>query len=465
MSDATVEALGQEQEAKAAAEARLPSFAEALRVWLKIGLLSFGGPAGQIALLHREVVDERHWIGDRRFLHGLNFCTLLPGPEAQQLATYLGWLMHGVRGGLAAGLLFVLPGAVVMLALSLIYATLGDVPLIAALFFGLKCAVLVLVVEALLRIGRRALKGRAAWALAVAAFAALFFLNLPFPLVVLAAGVIGYLAPHAFTHGSHGSAKSDAPAVIDAVLAADPGRPARLAAGARRAGYIGLALWLLPVAALLTVGSTYANVAWFFSKMAVVTVGGAYAVLAYVAQDAVQSYQWLSAQEMLAGLGLAETTPGPLILVLQFVGFLAGFRAPEALSGVPGGIAASVLVLWVTFAPCFVFVFLGAPWIERLQENKALSGALAAITAAVVGVVANLAVWFGLRVLFRDMQLVQLGPLGVELPVLTSLDLAALGLAILAAVCLFRLKLGVVKTLGIAAGAGLLVRLALGLGA
>ncbi|MDN3564356.1 chromate transporter [Paeniroseomonas aquatica] len=373
--------------------------------------------------------------------------------------------MHGVRGGLAAGLLFVLPGAAVMLALSLIYATLGDVPLIAALFFGLKCAVLVLVVEALLRIGRRALKGKAAWGLAGAAFAALFFLSVPFPLVVLTAAIIGYLAPHAFAHGSHGSAKNDAPAVIDAVLAADPGRPARLAIGARRAGYIGLALWLLPVAALLSAGGTYANVAWFFSKMAVVTVGGAYAVLAYVAQDAVQSYQWLSAPEMLAGLGLAETTPGPLILVLQFVGFLAGFRAPEALTGVPGGIAASALVLWVTFAPCFVFVFLGAPWIERLQENKALSGALAAITAAVVGVVANLAVWFGLRVLFRDMQAVQLGPLGVELPVLTSLDLTALGLAILSAVCLFRLKLGVVKTLGVSAGTGLLVRLALGLGA
>ncbi len=462
MSDATVEAVDQEAAAVAAAEARLPSFAEALRVWLKIGLLSFGGPAGQIALLHREVVDERRWIGDRRFLHGLNFCTLLPGPEAQQLATYLGWLMHGVRGGLAAGLLFVLPGALVMLALSLIYATLGDVPLIAALFFGLKCAVLVLVIEALLRIGRRALKGWAAWALASAAFVALFFLNLPFPLVVLTAAIIGYFAPNAFAHGSHGRAKSDAPALIDAVLAADPGRPARLAAGARRAGYIGLALWLAPVAALLTVGGTYANVAWFFSKMAVVTVGGAYAVLAYVTQDAVQSYQWLSAQEMLAGLGLAETTPGPLILVLQFVGFLAGFRAPEGLSGVPGGIAASVLVLWVTFAPCFVFVFLGAPWIERLQENKALSGALAAITAAVVGVVANLAVWFGLRVLFQQMQAVQLGPVAVELLVLTSLDLTALGLAVLSAICLFRLRLGVVKTLGIAAGAGLLVRLVLG---
>jgi chromate transporter len=446
------------------AVARLPSFAEAFRVWLKIGLLSFGGPAGQIALLHREVVDERHWIGERRFLHALNFVTLLPGPEAQQLATYFGWIMHGVRGGLAAGLLFVLPGAAVMLTLSLIYALYGEVPAIAALFFGLKCAVLVLVVEALLRIGRRALKGRAAWALAVAAFAALFFLNLPFPLVVLTAAVVGYLAPASFAHGGHGSAKGDAPALIDAVLATDPGRPARLAASARRAGYIGLALWLAPVALLMAmVGGTYADVAWFFSKMAVVTVGGAYAVLAYVAQDAVQAYQWLSAPEMLAGLGLAETTPGPLILVLQFVGFLAGFRAPEGLTGIPGGIAASVLVLWVTFAPCFVFVFLGAPLIERLQENKALSGALAAITAAVVGVVANLAVWFGLRVLFRDQQTVQAGPVALDLPVLASIDIAALALAALAAVCLFRFKLGILRTLGITAVAGLALRLGAGL--
>ena len=442
------------------AAASLPSFAEALRVWLRIGLLSFGGPAGQIALLHREVVEARRWIGERRFLHALNFCTLLPGPEAQQLATYLGWLMHGVRGGLAAGLLFVLPGAAVMLALSLLYATMGNVPLVAALFFGLKCAVLVLVVEALLRIGRRALKGRAAWVLAAVAFAALFLFGVPFPFVVLAAGVIGYLAPGTFAHGGHGAAKGDVPALIDAVLAADPGRPARLAAGARRAGLAALVLWLLPVAVLAgVVGGAYADVALFFSKMAVVTVGGAYAVLAYVAQDAVQSYGWLSAPEMLAGLGLAETTPGPLILVLQFVGFLAGYRAPGMLSGVPGGIAASVLTLWVTFAPCFAFVFLGAPLVERLQANRALSGALAAITAAVVGVVANLALWFALRVLFRELRPVSLGPLAVELPMPASLDLVALALAALAAVCLFRLKLGVVRVLGVTAAAGVALHL------
>jgi chromate transporter len=443
---------------------RLPSFAEALRVWLRIGLLSFGGPAGQIALLHREVVDERHWIGERRFLQALNFCTLLPGPEAQQLATYLGWIMHGVRGGLAAGLLFVLPGALVMLALSLVYALFGEVPFVAALFFGLKCAVLVLVVEALLRIGRRALKGRPAWALAGLAFVALFFLNLPFPLVVVAAGVVGYLAPGAFAVAGHGSAKHDGPALIDAVLAADPGRPARLAAGARRAGIIALVVWLAPVAALwVFVGGTFADVALFFSKMAVVTVGGAYAVLAYVAQDAVQAYGWLSAEEMLAGLGLAETTPGPLILVLQFVGFLAGFRAPGAVSGIPGGILASVLTLWVTFAPCFFFVFLGAPLIERLQENRALAGALSAITAAVVGVVANLAVWFSLQVLFAEHRRVTAGPVAFDLPEPMSVDLAAVALAILAAVAVFRLRLGVLKTLAVTAAAGLLLRFAAGL--
>ncbi len=444
-----------------ASAAALPTFGEAVRVWLRIGLLSFGGPAGQIALMHREVVDERRWVGERRFLQALNFCTLLPGPEAQQLATYLGWLMHGVRGGLAAGLLFILPGAIVMLALSVLYATLGDVPLVAALFFGLKCAVLVLVVEALLRVGRRALKGQAAWVLAGAAFVALFVFALPFPFVVLAAGLVGFLAPNAFAPMKHGDAQGDAPALLDAVLLADPGRPARLAAKARWAGVVALALWLLPVALLaLAAPGTYADVAWFFSKMAVVTVGGAYAVLAYVAQEAVETYGWLTGPEMLAGLGLAETTPGPLILVLQFVGFLAGHRAPEDLTGIPGGVAASLLTLWVTFAPCFAFVFLGAPLVERLQANRKLASALAAITAAVVGVIANLALWFGLRVLFGELREVELGPVALDVPVLASLDLRALALAALAAVCLLRLKLSVLPTLGIAAAAGLGLSLA-----
>jgi chromate transporter len=439
----------------------LPSFAAAFRVWLKIGLLSFGGPAGQIAMMHKEVVDDRHWIGERRFLHALSFCNLLPGPEAQQLATYLGWLMHGVKGGLAAGIVFVVPGAIVMLALSLLYALAGRVPVVDAIFLGLKSAVLVLVVEALSRIGRRALKGKAAWALAVAGFVALFVFHVPFPVVVLASAAIGYVLPGFFSHGGHGQVTRDTPALIDAALADDPGRPARFAASARRAGAIIAALWLAPVAYLkLAVGGRFADVGLFFAKMAVVTIGGAYAVLAYVAQDAVEVYHWLSPAEMLAGLGLAETTPGPLILVLQFVGFLAGFRAPGAVTGITGGVLASLLTLWATFAPCFVFVFLGAPLIERLAANIALSGALAAVTSAVVGVVANLAVWFALHVLFRDLTPFRAGPLAIDVPDPASVDPATLALAAVAAVCLFRFRLGATPTLAITAALGVVARLA-----
>jgi chromate transporter len=441
----------------------LPSFGDAVRVWFKIGCLSFGGPAGQISLLHREVVEDRRWVSDRRFLNALNFCHLLPGPEAQQLAIYLGWLMHGAVGGFSAGLLFVIPGALVMLALSLTYATLGTVPLIAALFFGLKSAVLLLVVEAVQRIGRRALKGRVAWALAGVSFAALFLFGVPFPVIVLTAGLIGALAPNSFAGGKHGKAAEGPPALLDAVLAADPERPRRLARSARQAGLLSAALWLLPVLALLMVGGVYADIAWFFSKMAVVTFGGAYAVLAYAAQEAVQGYHWLGPPEMLSGLGLAETTPGPLILVLQFVGFLAGYRAPGALSGVPGGIAASVLTLWVTFLPCFTFVFLGAPLVERLQENRKLSGALAAVTASVVGVVANLAVWFALHVLFRQTVPVRTLGLSFDAPVFGSVDPWALALAAIAGVALFRLKLGVLWTLAICSAASIALHLSLGI--
>jgi chromate transporter len=435
----------------------MPSFGQALRVWLKIGLLSFGGPAGQIAMLHREVVDDRRWVSDARFLHALNFCTLLPGPEAQQLATYLGWLMHGVRGGVAAGALFVLPGMAVMLGLSILYATLGEVPVVAALFFGLKCAVLVLVVEALLRVARRALKTDAAWALAAAAFVALYGFGIAFPIVVLTAALVGYYVPGAFRGAGHGSAKGGPPALLDAVLAADPGRPARLAASAWRAGWVAVALWLLPVAALMLAGAgVFADIAWFFSKMAVVTVGGAYAVLAYVAQEAVASYGWLTPDQMLVGLGLAETTPGPLILVLQFVGFLAG----HGQGGLAWGVLASVLTIWITFAPCFAFIFLGAPYVERMQDNRALTGALAAVTAAVVGVIANLALWFGLRVLFAEVRRLELGPATLDMPVLGSLDLLAFALAALAALCLFQLKIGLLRTLGVTAAAGLVLKLA-----
>jgi chromate transporter len=434
-------------------QARLPTFAEATRVWFKVGCLSFGGPAGQIALLHREVVEERRWIGERRFLHALNFCTLLPGPEAQQLAIYLGWLIHGAKGGAVAGLLFVIPGALVMLALSAAYALYGSVPLIAALFFGLKSAVLVMVVEALLRIGRRALKGREAWALAAAAFVALFFFAVPFPALVLTAGAIGYLMPGHFSRAGHGTEKDGPPALLDAALAADPAHVGRLSRSARRGGVLAAILWFLPAALLLPRGGVFADIAWFFSKMAVVTFGGAYAVLAYAAQEAVNGYHWLSAQEMLTGLGLAETTPGPLILVLQFVGFLAGYRAPGPLTGLAGGIAASALTLWVTFAPCFTFVLLGAPLVERLQNNRPLSGALAAITAGVVGVIGNLAVWFALHTLFRQTRPIHAGIVRFDAPVPASIDPWALLLALIAAVALLRLKLGVLRTLAVCAAA------------
>jgi chromate transporter len=437
--------------------AAMPSLREALRVWARIGLLSFGGPAAQIALMHREVVEERRWISDARFLHALNFCMLLPGPEAQQLATYLGWLMHGVKGGLAAGLLFIIPGVVVMLALSILYATLGAVPLVAGLFFGLKCAVLVLVVEALLRVARRALKGRLPWALAAAAFVALFAFDLPFPVVVLAAAAIGYALPGLFTAGGHGKATDGPPAMLDAAIAADPGRIPAMAGRARTAGLFALALWIWPVA-LLFGTPLWGEIAWFFSKMAVVTFGGAYAVLAYVAQEAVERYQWLSAAEMLAGLGLAETTPGPLILVLQFVGFLAAWREGGLLAGVAG----ALLTVWVTFAPCFAWIFLGAPFVERLHAQPRLKGALAGVTAAVVGVIANLALWFALRVLFARMETLRLGPVTLDLPSLGSAVPSAMALSLLAACCLFALKLGVLRTLGITAAAGFALRLVLG---
>jgi len=448
----------------------LPDFHGAIWLWARIGSLSFGGPAAQIALMHRELVDQRQWISEARFLQALNLCMLLPGPEAQQLATYLGWLLHGVRGGLAAGLLFILPGAAVMLVLSAIFVGFGKVPLVAAVFFGLKCAVLVLVVEALLRIARRALHGPLAWALALAAFLALALLRLPFPLVVLGAALVGALLPGRFIAARLGRAVDGPPALLDAVIAADPGRLARMAPWARRAGLVALVLWLWPVVLLLPEGllwgqavsqprlagdpGVFGDIAWFFSKMAVVTFGGAYAVLAYVAQEAVEHYHWLTADQMLSGLGLAETTPGPLILVLQFVGFLAG----HAGGGLGWAMAGAGLTLWVTFLPCFAWIFLCAPLVERLREKPRLSSALAGVTAAVVGVIANLALWFGLRVIFSEVATLPLGPLAVDVPRLASLDPAAAVLALFSAGLLFGLRLGVGKTLGLTALAGLMLR-------
>jgi len=457
-------------EGAAMAAPATPSLAEATRVWLKIGLLSFGGPAGQIALMHKELVDERRWIGERRFLHALNYCMLLPGPEAQQLATYIGWLMHRTIGGLIAGLLFILPGALVMWGLSLLYVLYRQVPLVDAIFFGVKAAVLAVVIEAGLRISRRALKNRAMVVIAVAAFLALFLLKAPFPLVILCAGLVGWLgnrwAPALFGGGGHAD-KDGAPefkGVVDLMFERGELSHAEPSAGrALKVLAVWLPLWLGPVAllwALFGGGNVFTQIGGFFSAMAVVTFGGAYAVLAYVAQAAVETYGWLAAGEMVDGLGLAETTPGPLILVLQFVGFLAAWRAPGGLDPLVAGGLGGLLTVWVTFAPCFLWIFLGAPYIEALRGNKALSAALTAITAAVVGVIANLALWFGLHVLFKMVRPVVIVPLAPDLPVLASLDWRAAVLAVAAMIALLRFKLGMIPVLAACAAAGVaLVRL------
>jgi chromate transporter len=433
----------------------IPSLGAACRVWAKIGLLSFGGPAGQIALMHKEIVDRRAWVGEKRFLQALSFCNLLPGPEAQQLAIYLGWLTHGAAGGLLAGGLFVLPGAAVMLALSLLYVLAGGVPAVDGVFYGLRCAVLALVIEALLRIAKRALKTRAAQIAAGLSFTALFAVHTPFPLVLAVAAIIGWARPVWFSRGGI-AMQPIGEGAIDRIFAANPALIKQRERSAQRAGVGALAAWLLPAALIkLVAPKPFADIAWFFSKMSVVTFGGAYAVLAYVAQDAVQFYHWLTPAEMMAGLGLAETTPGPLILVLQFTGFMAGFRA----AGIAGATLASLLTLWVTFVPCFAFVFLGAPWIEKLAAERRLAGALAGITAAVSGVIAQLAVWFGLHVLFTRDAAAHVSVLRVDMPVLTSLDPRALGIAVLAGVLVFFLRTGVVPVLLAASCAGLMFRL------
>src|SRR5262245_5016484 len=371
----------------------LPSLAEAFRVWSKVALLSFGGPAGQIAVMHRILVEEKRWISESRFLHALNYCMLLPGPEAQQLATYVGWLMHRTLGGIMAGVLFVLPGVIAIMALSYVYAAYGNVPLIVALFFGLKATVLAIVIEAVVRIGRLALRNNVMVSIAAAAFVGIFFLAIPFPIIIFGAALIGFVGAWtgiaAFAvKSSHGNGGQGG--VVDSILGEELPEHARpTVARALRVSSIWLALWLVPVIVLLVVlgsGNVFSQIAVFFSKMAMVTFGGAYAVLAYVAQQAVENYGWLKPGEMLDGLGMAETTPGPLIMVLQFVGFMAAFRDPGTLSPMLAGTLGGLLATWVTFTPCFLWIFLGAPFVETLRGNKALSSALSAITAAVVGV-------------------------------------------------------------------------------
>ncbi|WP_375308367.1 chromate efflux transporter [Bradyrhizobium sp. A11] len=442
------------------------SFNEAFRVWLRVACLSFGGPAGQIAVMHRILVEEKNWISEGRFLHALNYCMLLPGPEAQQLATYVGWLMHRTAGGLMAGGLFILPGIIAIMGLSYVYAAFGNVSFVEALFFGLKAAVLAIVVEAVVRVGRRALKNRIMIAIAAAAFVAIFFFAVPFPIIIIAAGLIGYAGARSgrpeFAPAGHGPGGGSA--AIDSMLGeAVPDHVKPDIARAIRVGALWLALWLVPVIVLLLAlghGSVFSQIALFFSKMALVTFGGAYAVLAYVAQQAVEHYHWLKPHEMLDGLGMAETTPGPLIMVLQFVGFMAAYRDPSGLSPMLAATLGGLLATWVTFTPCFLWIFVGAPYIERLRGNIGLAGALSAITAAVVGVILNLSIWFALHTLFRETVPVQAFPLNFDRPVLTSVDIPALLLAIAAATAIFRFKLGMLTVLAGSCAAGVVLRLA-----
>jgi chromate transporter len=440
------------------------SFGEAFRVWLRVALLSFGGPAGQIAVMHRILVEEKNWISESRFLHALNYCMLLPGPEAQQLATYIGWLLHRTSGGIMAGGLFILPGVICIMALSYIYAAFGNVGFVEALFFGLKAAVLAIVIQAVVRVGKRALRNRIMIGLAAIAFVAIFFFNVPFPIIIVSAGLIGYLGAKSgrleFAAVPHGG-KSNA--AVDSMLSDElPEHVRPTIPRALRVSAVWLMLWLVPVGALLILlgqANVFTQIALFFSKMAMVTFGGAYAVLAYVAQQAVEHYHWVQPREMLDGLGMAETTPGPLIMVLQFVGFMAAFRDPGTLSPMLAGTLGGLLATWVTFTPCFLWIFLGAPFIESLHGNKGLAGALTAITAAVVGVILNLSIWFALHAVFRETSPVSSFGLSFDMPVLSSVDFAALILSIAAATAIFRFNMGMLTVLGGSCAAGVLMRL------
>ena len=435
-------------------------FRQAVRTWFAISLQTFGGPAGQIAVMQRTLVDEKRWIGQKRFLHALSYCTLLPGPEAQQLAIYVGWLLNGLRGGLVAGALFVAPGVVALLGLSALYVTAGDSSLVLALFAGLAPAVLAIVAQAVFRVGGRALGHPALVVLAVAAFLALAVFGVPFPAVVAAAGVIGWglgrWAPHTMRAATgHGSGDvGPAPLIPDDALHSErPGRRHTLTVL-----LVGLVAWGVPVvvvAALTGGGSIFIDQALFFSGAALVTFGGAYAVLAYVAQRAVEVYGWLAPGEMVRGLALAETTPGPLIMVVQFVAFVGAYRDPGTLDPWVAAVLAALLTTWVTFVPCFVFVFVGAPYVERLRGNHALSSALSGITAAVVGVIANLAVFFALHTLFDGTIESSWGPIDVEAPVLATINPVQVGIALAAAVLLFKYRLSVLRTLAACAALGL----------
>jgi chromate transporter len=444
------------------------SLAEASKVWTRIAALSFGGPAGQIAVMHRILVEEKRWLGERRFLHALNYCMLLPGPEAQQLAIYIGWLMNRTAGGLVAGVLFVLPGFLAIMVLSILYALFGSVGPINALFFGLKAAVLVVVVQAVIRVGGRSLKNPVMVGIAAAAFVGIYAFDAPFPLIIVAAGLIGFAGgraglPAFAVGGGHGPKVANE--VPDAETLLGEETPEHARPNLRWALSIGgvlAALWAAPVLALgLTLGwdNVFSQIAVFFSQMAVVTFGGAYAVLAYVAQEAVETFHWLRPGEMLDGLGMAETTPGPLIIVTQFVGFMGAYRNASGLDPLWAGVLGGLLTTWVTFTPCFLWIFLGAPFVEALRGAKALNAALAAVSAAVVGVILNLALWFGLHVLFRDVRELNAGPLHLDVPVLASVIWPSLLLALAAAVAAFRFKIGVIPLLTSCALAGVALHL------
>ena len=437
-------------------------FREAVRAWFTISLQTFGGPAGQIAVMQRHLVDDRRWISQHRFLHALNYCMLLPGPEAQQLAIYVGWLLNGLRGGLVAGTLFVLPGVAALLALSAAYVGYGDTTAVTAIFAGLAPAVVAVVAQAVWRVGSRSLTNRVLLGLAVAAFAALALFGIPFPIVILLAALTGW-ALHRWrpaltdTSGGHAAEKSGPqPLISDDALHHDQPSARRTATVLG----VGLTAWLLPVAAFaLFTGtdSVYTQQGLFFSGTAVVTFGGAYAVLAFVAQRAVEHYGWLSAGDMVRGLALAETTPGPLIMVVQFVAFVGAYRSPGSLDPWVAAVLASLLVTWVTFVPCFLWVFLGAPYVERLRSNQNLTAALTGITAAVVGVIANLAVFFALHNLFDDRRTVDAGPIHVEIPLVASWDFQAFAITAVALILMFWRGWSPLRTLGLCAALGLLV--------
>lgn len=435
-----------------------PGMAEAFGVWARIALMSFGGPAGQIAVMHRILVEEKRWLSETRFLHALNFCMLLPGPEAQQLATYIGWLVHRTWGGLLAGVLFILPGAVAILALSYVYVTFGDVTLVEGIFYGLKAAVLAIVLGAVFRIAGKALHGWGPWVLAGASFIAIFGYGIPFPIVVLSAGVVGFAVARTgsgmFAGGGH-HGKADA-GTADSLLGDTAPEQATLRSVALPAA-CAAALWALPVVVCMVwlgPGNVFSIIAVFFSKMATVTFGGAYAVLAYVAQAGVETHGWLQPHEMLDGLGMAETTPGPLIMVVQFVGYLAAYRDPGGLDPSTAGLIGAGLTTWVTFAPCFLWIFVGAPYIERLRRNKSLSAALSAITAAVVGVILNLAVWFGLHVLFGSQWQADILGMQISVPDPGTVDPLAAILCVASLLAITRFRVSPVLVLALCAGIG-----------